>query len=203
MRQSQSACLFPHLRRSSMSILDALLSKWPTSVRTLSTSSEIEVPLLTGWCRWASVGGYEKAPSKRRMGYTISWALSHVLLFCSSIFITPLAWILPRTVLLGREKMTRFIPSNSSNLHQLLFSLLFLLNFIECSALVFPHLLAFLLCLFDLDFLELVVSSLQVFSARESPRSHYLWNKLVFARFTCSITKQHGFQSTDGCLGHF
>ena len=116
MRQSQSACLFPHLRRSSMSILDALLSKWPTSVRTLSTSSEIEVPLLTGWCRWASVGGYEKAPSKRRMGYTISWALSHVLLFCSSIFITPLAWILPRTVLLGREKMTRFIPSNSSNL---------------------------------------------------------------------------------------
>ena len=55
-----------------------------------------------------------------------------------------------------------------------LFSLLFLLNFIECSALVFPHLLAFLLCLFDLDFLEPVVSSLQVFSARESPRSHYL-----------------------------
>ena len=31
-----SVCLFPHLERSSMSILDAPLSGWPTSVRTLS-----------------------------------------------------------------------------------------------------------------------------------------------------------------------
>jgi len=42
-----SVCLFPHLERSSMSILDAPLPGRPTSVRTLSTNSEIEVSLST------------------------------------------------------------------------------------------------------------------------------------------------------------
>lgn len=46
----------------------------------------------------------------------MSCIASHVLRFCSSIFITPFAWKLPRTVLFGREKMIRFSPSNSSNL---------------------------------------------------------------------------------------
>jgi len=41
---------------------------------------------------------------------------NHVERFCSSIFMTPFAWKLPRTVLFGREKMMRFMPSNSSNL---------------------------------------------------------------------------------------
>jgi hypothetical protein len=47
---------------------------------------------------------------------TLFCAASHVRRFCSSIFITPFAWKLPRSVLLGREKMMRFMPSNSSNL---------------------------------------------------------------------------------------
>jgi len=76
-------------------------------------------------CRQAEIDGRQSADTKSAIkdpenkGWvirTISWALIHVLLFCSSIFITPLAWILPLTVLLGREKMIRFIPSNSSNL---------------------------------------------------------------------------------------
>jgi len=41
---------------------------------------------------------------------------NHVDRFCSSIFITPFAWKLPRMVLFGREKIMRFSPSNSSNL---------------------------------------------------------------------------------------
>jgi len=61
-----SVCLFPHLKRSSMSILDAPLPGRPTSVRTLSTNSEIEVPLSTGWGRWASVGKYGKRRQRPR-----------------------------------------------------------------------------------------------------------------------------------------
>lgn len=60
--------------------------------------------IMSSACRWRQNG--------RR---TISCIESHVRRFCSSIFMTPLAWKFPRIVLFGREKMIRFIPSNSSN----------------------------------------------------------------------------------------
>jgi hypothetical protein len=104
-----------HLRRSSMSILAARLSIGQYIFNHLRYRS-----IIVDWLLYLNTNKQKCVSFGQRQGRgkepTIFCNDSHVDRFYSSIFMTPFAWKLPRTVLFGRKKIIRFNPSNSSNL---------------------------------------------------------------------------------------